>query len=176
MDYSPSTLTELVDIVSKTLTAIFGIIAGVWVYFQYREAKRVRAAETLLKLEDEFRIAAPVFELIEDPIAYKTTVEPALKEALGNGCTMKESLETLSRVDRALRFFYICAVLDGTLRGGVAGRALHRAYYHYIAMLLPEAQKTRPDLLKYTDKYYPRLTLWIKKHKAELTAAREGVG
>ena len=48
----------------------FGVIGGIWVYLQYREATRLRAADTLLKVEEEFRHVLPFFERIEDINTY----------------------------------------------------------------------------------------------------------
>src|SRR6185436_17610559 len=136
-------------------------------------ATRLRAADTLLKVEDEFRAVLPAFERIEILGSYRSEVAPVLSKHLADSPLGDPDLETLVSLDRMLRFLYLCTVLDHTLRGE-SGAALQKAYYYYLGMLLPEELDARPELRDYTQNEYPRLTRWIASHASQLLAFRAG--
>jgi hypothetical protein len=169
--YWPDTLASQVDVFSKIITVTFGIIGGIWVYLQYREATRLRAADTLLKVEEEFRHVLPFFERIEALSAYESQIAPVISGYLAKRRPDEADLQILGELDRMLRFLYLCSVLDHTLRGE-SGTALQKAYYYYLGMLLPEQLSDRPELLAYTRGEYPRLTRWIADHRSKLLAFR----
>jgi hypothetical protein len=118
-------------------------------------------------MEDEFRAVFQTFEKLEIPLAYEREIAPVLQAENRGEVPSDQALKMLIEIDRSLRFLYLCAVLDGILKGK-AGQALRGAYYHYIAILLPEQKSARPELLTYTTKYYPRLTAWIERHAKKL--------
>ncbi len=173
MRFWPDTPAELqalstwVDIAVKLAAAIFAVVGGGWGLKQYFDTSRLRAAESLLKMEEEFRFVFRTFERLEIPTAYTQQIAPILEAEQQGTVPTQPALETLIELDRALRFLYLCVVLDGTLKGN-AGNALRRAYYHYIEILSPDATPPRPALLAYTSRYYPRLTAWIRENKGEL--------
>ena len=177
MPYWPETFATWVDVVTKILTVVFGVAGGFWVLIQYVDSGRLRATEALLKMEEEFRTVFPTFEKLEIPSAYQREIAPVLQSEQTGAAPSKADLEMLIAIDRALRFLYLCVVLEGTLKGK-AGDALRGAYYHYIAILLPEANAVRPELVRYSANYYPRLTAWINLHAPELRnpAASRGSG
>ena len=147
--------------------ALFGLI-------QYVKGNQLRAADTLLKVEEEFRVVLPVLAEIEDLSTYRRVIAPVL-EAEKVKTLDDKSLKKLVDIDRALRFFYFCSVLNESLGVdrvfGVTGGALQRAYYHYLRFLLPNNRDERPELLRYTDNEYKRLTAWIRTHRSELERA-----
>ena len=67
MTFWPDNLTDWVDIATKGLATLFAVIGGGWGLYQYFKGTRLRAAETLLKVEEEFRTVFPIYEEIEDP-------------------------------------------------------------------------------------------------------------
>lgn len=167
MPYWPETFAAWVDVVTKILTVGFGVAGGFWVLVQYVDSGRLRATEALLEMEAEFRTVFLTFEKLEIPSAYQREIAPVLQSEQAGSVPSQPDLEMLIAIDRALRFLYLCVVLEGTLKGK-AGDALRGAYYHYIAILLPEANAVRPELVSYTARYYPRLTTWINLHAPEL--------
>jgi hypothetical protein len=177
MTFFPDDFKTWVDVVTKIVTVFFGLGGGLWALVQYVAAGRIRAAETLLKMEDEFRAVFQTFEKLEIPLAYEREIAPVLQAENRGEVPSDQALKMLIDIDRSLRFLYLCVVLDGTLKGN-AGHALRGAYYHYIAILLPEQKSARPELLTYSTKYYPRLTAWIEIHAAELRklVAPRGLG
>jgi hypothetical protein len=178
MPFWPDNLKDWVDLISKGLATLFGIAGGAWGLHQYVISTRVKAAETLLKVEEEFRVVFPTYEEIEDDSNYQANIKRVLEAEL-NGTLSPVDLAALTRIDRCLRFFYLCCVLNDTLHvdrvfGSKAG-AIERAYYYYIGLLLPEVSDgTRTEFLAYTRRYYPRLTAWVDEHRDQLTEVRRG--
>jgi hypothetical protein len=184
MPFWPHDLDGWVDVVTKSLTSLFAIVAGGWALRQYVRSTRLRAAEILLKVEEEFRIVLPTFGAIEHRPTYESVIKPVLKveneKRKGTvGAELKidaEAVKKLAELDRCFRFLYLCSVLNDALHVDRALRlkagALHRAYYHYFSMLLPDERRDRPDLLAYTDYYYPLLTKWIREHQGGLSDFR----
>jgi len=164
---------KALDLSIKIVTALLALVGGFWGLYQYFQATRLRATEVLLKVEEEFRHVLPVYAQLEDGDAYERSIKPLLK-AVADKRLNDESLARLVVLDRALRFLYFCSLLNDSLRAdralGVKGGALQRAYYHYIALLLPE--NCPEDLLRYTRREYPRLTKWVKDHASELKQIR----
>jgi hypothetical protein len=173
MPFWPNNLTGWVDVVTKGLATLFALIGGGWGLYQYFRSTRIRAAETLLKLEEEFRNVFATYEEIEE--SYREIVKPVL-DAEREGTLDDAGLKKLTQLDRCLRFFYLSSVLNETLRVdsafGVKGGALPRAYYYYLGILLPEERGERPELFAYADCYYPKLTGWIERHAPDLRIAR----
>jgi hypothetical protein len=167
---------DLIDVITKVVATFFAVLGGGLGLYQYFKTTRLKAAETLLKMEEEFRIVLSTYEEIEDDRSYERLIKPVL-EAEGDGGLNDVSLAKLTSLDRCLRFLYLCSVLNETLRVdralGVEGGALRRAYYHYIAILLPEESKQRPELLAYTRREYPQLTAWVKDHASDLRAIQK---
>lgn len=176
MSFWPSNLTDWVDVVTKVLATLFAVIGGGWGLYQYFKSSRLRAAETLLKMEEEFRNVCPIYEVIEDVPSYQKLIRPVLI-AEREGKLDDDGLKKLTQLDRCLRFLYLCSVLNEALRVdrtlGVKGGALSRAYYFYIAILLPEHMQDRPELSAYTQLYYPLLTAWVREHTRDLSTARK---
>lgn len=174
MSFWPNNLIGWVDVVTKALATLFALIGGGWGLYQYYRSTRVRAAETLLKLEEEFRNILPTYEEIEE--SYQNIVKPVL-DAEREGRLDDAGLKKLTQIDRCLRFFYLSCVLNETLRvdgvRGVKGGALPRAYYYYFGILLAEKKKERPELFAYADRYYPTLAGWIERHAVDLGLAIE---
>jgi hypothetical protein len=168
----PPNLVDQVDILSKVATFAFAVIGGIWILIQYREGTRLKAAETLLKVEEEFRNVIPSFERIEILSTYQSEIVPVISAYLDKLPIDETDLQKLIALDRMFRFLYMCSVLDHTMRGE-SGRALQKAYYYYLGMLLPESLSARPELLKYTAGEYPRLTRWVAEHRRQLIAFRD---
>jgi hypothetical protein len=152
------------------------VFGGGWGLYQYFKSTRLKAAETLLKMEEEFRNVLPTYEEIENLPSYQNLIRPVL-HTQGKNSLDGPGLTKLTQIDRCLRFLYLCSVLNDTLRVdralGVEGGALRSAYYYYIGIILREEGVHRPELLAYTDRYYPRLTEWVQRHAPELRAARK---
>ncbi|HEY3158123.1 MAG TPA: hypothetical protein VGJ78_04105 [Vicinamibacterales bacterium] len=164
---------KALDLGIKMVTAFLALVGGFWGLYQYFQATRLRATETLLKVEEEFRVVLPVYAQLEDANTYQQQIKPVL-QAEADRRLNDDSLKKLMALDRALRFLYFCSVLNESLRAdralGVNGGALQRAYYHYIALLLPD--KCPEELLQYTHREYPRLTKWVQEHASELRRIR----
>jgi hypothetical protein len=166
-------LVEWTDVITKGLGTLFTIGAAVWVLFQYIGTTRVRAAEMLLKIEEEFRAVFPTYEAIEIPTTYERIIKPIL-EAERQQTMTDQQVAKLAQIDRCLRFLYLCSVLNDTLGVDRAVRVrngvIRAAYYHYIAILLPKNRTLRPELHDFTTSYYPRLTRWVHEHADQLEA------
>jgi hypothetical protein len=176
MPFYPDNLKDWISVGNDVFTTLFVVFGGGWALYQYVLGTRLKAAETLLKVEEEFRNVFQTYEAIEDSASYQKLIKPVLDAERKNTLDDK-GLEKLGQIDRCLRFLYLCSVLNDTLRVdrifGVKVGVLRSAYYYYIAILLSDERKQRPELLDYTDLYYPRLTEWVHKNEAELRNFRK---
>jgi hypothetical protein len=172
----PDNLKDWVDILTKAVATVFAIAGGAWGLYQYFKGTQLKAAESLLKAEEEFRKVLPTFEEIEDLPTYRTNIKPVL-DARREGRLDTKSLSKLTEIDRALRFLFLCSVLNETLRAdrvfGAKEGALHKAYYYYYGIMLDVEKARRPEFDLYTKRYYPRLTEWVRKHESDLLAVRD---
>lgn len=53
MGFWPLNFKDWVDVVTKILATVFAIAGGGWGLYEYFKGTRLRAAETLLKVEEE---------------------------------------------------------------------------------------------------------------------------
>ena len=154
-----------------TATAVF--VFGILGLRHYQEAQRLKAAEMLLEMEKEYREVLPVCIEFELQGTYESLIKPMLikltNKTLGEGDLTEIQRSKLKELDRALRFFYACSVLNGELK--VEQNVIGRVYYYYLSILADPAQGK--ELSKYVEDYYPRLHEWLKKHKENLAKYKE---
>jgi hypothetical protein len=167
----PETFAEWLGTVSAL--AIIG--GGIWALRTYREGQRVKAAEMLLNMEQEFRVILPTYELIENPGVYNDKIVPMLREVMKGSSLKEEHIKLLGELDRCLRFLFLCSVLNQDL--AVEHNALIRAYHHYVGILaeLADVNNTKNvDLAQYIAKFYPTLCRWTTNNRALLASYRAG--
>lgn len=177
----PQTLADCAQVASGVAVLLGGYLA----LRTYRHGQRLKAAEILMQMEEEFRVTLPAYELIDDMRAYRKELEPVLNRLYEKADLEDGDVPALSDLDRCLRFLFLCAVLNKDL--GVEGNALLRSYYYYAGLL---AQISDPDaaeddetreraremqhLAWYLKKFYPRLCKWVKANRKNLLRLREG--
>ena len=167
----PENLVEWAGLLSAL--AIVG--GGIWALRVYREGQRVKAAEVLLSMEQEFRVILPTYELIENPGVYQSRIVPMLERVMASADLTNSEIKLLSRLDRCLRFLFLCSVLNQDL--AVEQNVLLRAYHHYVDILAEMAEvssKKTPELGEYIKKFYPTLCKWTDVNKDLLAAYRVG--
>ena len=169
----PETFTEWAGITS----AVAIILGGIWAVHTYRRGQRLKAAETLLGMEQEFRVIIPTYELIENPGVYPTKVKPIVQAALQGATLSDDQVKTLAELDRCLRFLFLCSVLSKDL--AVEQHALIRAYCYYVSLLAKVTDKSVQnnvweDLSRYLNEFYPRLCKWIDEYRQPLLVYRGG--
>jgi hypothetical protein len=181
--FLPQTLAEL----AQSVSGVAVVVGGLWALRNYFQTQRLKAAEILMKTEEEFRVILPAYELIDDVRAYKQQLEAVLDRVHDNRPLEPGDLAMLTSLDRCLRFFVFCAVLNKDL--GVEGNALLRSYYYHTALLAeisdPDAvedentrrrARERHRLAWYLAEFYPRLCKWVKANRKNLIRLREGKG
>lgn len=148
-----------------TLTSVLSVVAlttgGLFALKRYRRDVRLRAADLLLKMEEEYRAVVRTcldFEFLD---RYEQIIVPVLKQVEGGSIQRAEDLDTLARLDRCLRFYFLCTVLNADLK--VEETAIARAYYYYVCVLAEPGK--RCELQLYIAKYYVRLDAWMKRHQ-----------
>jgi hypothetical protein len=72
-------------------------------------------------------------------------------------------------LDRCLRFFFLCTVLNADVK--VEETPIARAYYYYVCVLAEPGMRT--ELQSYVRKYYKRFHQWMNKHRECLKGYRE---
>jgi hypothetical protein len=155
-----TTVAQTVGTLSAVLTVLALIVGGWFALKRYRREVRLRAADLLLKMEDEYRIIVRTcldFEFID---LYQRVLVPVLKN-VKHGTMSAPDVEVLAKLDRCLRFFFLCTILHTDLR--VEETAIARAYYYYVCVLA-EPDK-RIELQEYIAKYYVRLDAWMARHQ-----------
>jgi len=154
-NFWPNSLLDIISI----FTGLFVIVGGVMALVRYRNAVKLQGADILLRMEDEFRELLPILDDIESEYSYRVKVSPVLAKFLENQVLTNEEREIIKDIDRCLRFFYLCSVMNDDL--SIDNGSLSKAYYHYMDELV---SNSHPELKTYVYKYYPRLFSWIKKH------------
>jgi len=164
--FDPEWLSGIGEIMTALAVLGFGF-AGLR---QYKEGQRLDAAELLLKMEKEFRLIFDTCNEIELESTYQKNVQPLLKK-LNDGTYATLSLldgerVLMKRLDRALRFFYVCTILHDELRvdEGVVGRA----YYYWLGIFVH-----RKELHDYVKRDYKRLAQWLEENQARLEIYRQ---
>lgn len=167
--FLPETLVEWAGLLSAAAI----LAGGIWALRSYREAQRLKASEILLSMEQEFRIVLSTYELIENPGVYETRIKPLLQKVMKSSDLTNDEIESLSKLDRCLRFLFLCSVLNRDL--AVEHNALMRAYYHYVSVVAKMTSAEPPDeLAKYIKQFYPSLCTWIAAHQQLLENYRAG--
>lgn len=167
----PETFVEWSGLVS----AIAVIVGAIWALRSYREAQRIKAAEVLLKMEEEFRTILPIYELIENPGVYEAKTRKMLAEVMKGSDLSADKIKELADLDRCLRFLFLCSVLNRDL--AVEQNVLFRAYYHYVnvlAKLIEKETKDASGLAAYLKEFYPTLSKWTNENKDLLVRYRSG--
>ena len=158
MDWIMTTgVAQTIGVAVAVLLAIALTAVCAFALLQYRRDVRLRAADILLRMEAEYRTILPTCLDVESPSRYQTVVAPVLRNALSGGATGAEDAKILARLERCLRFFFLCTVLDSDLH--VGENAIAGAYYHYFGVLANPGP--RQELQLYIKKYYPRLDKWM---------------
>jgi hypothetical protein len=154
---------------SALVTVLAVVIGGRFALLRYRRDVRLRAAELLLKMEDEYRKILPTCIDFEHTERYERLLVPVLRERSAGNLYTDSSVEVLLRLDRCLRFFFLCTVLNADLR--VEETVIARAYYYYLAYLAQAQGRT--ELQAYVKSEYPRLSSWIERNRAALDVYRQ---
>jgi hypothetical protein len=141
---------------SALLTFLAILIGGIVGLKRYRRQIKLRAAEMMLKMESEFRHVAPVCLQIELPNFYESKWDPLLKKLNTNGHLTDDEATKVLELDRCLRFFFICTVLQSL---EIEQKAVIRAYYFYLNLLRHSTE--RHELSVYLKSSYPRLSRWL---------------
>lgn len=159
-------LGELLEGIASSATFVAVLVAG-WVGLKrYTRQLRLRAADIMLRMEPEHRkILATCIELELD-CSYETW-KPILTLANEQRTIEGDGRLKVAELDRCLRFFYACTVLDHL---GVEEIAIVRAYYFYFLMV---ADPRKGELRTYIAQYYPRLSEWLETNRLFLEYFRD---
>jgi len=144
----------------SSLTFLAVLLGGVVGLRRYLRELRLKAAELLLvQLEPEHRKILPTCVTIEFDAPYEALAVVLKKSNEERKDMTEDDQKTIAKVDRCLRFFYTCTVMDSL---GVEQDAIVRAYYFYFLLLL---KTPREDLHTYIRTGYPRLWQWLSEHE-----------
>lgn len=156
-----ATIAQSIGTLSAAVTVLALVVGGGFALARYFRELRLHAADLLLKMEEEYRIIVRTCLDFEYPDRYQQIIVPLLKKVENKTVASAEDIETLVRLDRCLRFFFLCTVLNADLK--VEETAVARAYYFYVC-LLGEPGK-RCELQRYIATDYVRLNAWMKRHR-----------
>ena len=145
MSFTTDLLSSL-GAVSVGVAALYTAVAGLR---SYRDGLQVRLVENLLDVEADFeRIHDTVAEL-EDDSLYIQTIKPILIKEKADDRLNADELNTLRRVDRVLRFFYLLRVRTRIMR---SEQDLVNVYIYYFHCITEE--RNRIEMRRYVQEYY----------------------
>lgn len=131
---------------------------GVYALMMFRTSNRAKAAEVMLKLEEEYRKHIDVLLLIENQVAYRSRIAPLLEKVEGDpGADLSaEEFDLLKRIESALRHFFSAyfARCLGTDLG-----MTERAYGYYLRYL---RRTDRAELSGYVQRNWRALHFWAE--------------
>lgn len=154
---------------TSVATVLALAVGGLFALTRYYREGKLRAAELLLNMEHEHRAILPTCLDLEFLPRYERIFVPViLKVELGR-IESDEDRDTLVKLDRCLRFFFVCTLLSSDL--DVEKTAISRAYYYYVC-LLAESDR-RQELRTYIARYYKRLDAWMMRHQRCLDEYRK---
>jgi len=174
--FDPEWLTGIGELATAVAVIVFGVL-GLREYRDgtkhYREGQRLKAADMLLEMEKEYREILPVCIEFELAKTYEALIKPILTQIAAKTFDAAEldegQVKKLKELDRALRFFYACSVLNGELQ--VEQNVIGRVYYYYLSILADPDQGK--ELSVYVGKYYPRLHDWLVHHRTHLVCYKK---
>lgn len=155
MAFWPDDLTGWTDALQGVAVAA----GGLWAVRTFASAQRQKAAQILLEVEREFREVRPTCDRVTSAETYDAFYRPCLARLAAREPLDDQGLERRDELDRALRFFYFCCVLNSRLDVDLA--TLKDAYYFYLREFVDA--ETRPELRSYVEEWYPRLFAWIRR-------------
>lgn len=135
---------------------IVTVSGGIYALLMFRTSNRAKAAEVMLKLEEEYRKHIDILLLIENETTYRDRIEPLLDrvERERDVVLSNEDFDLLKRLESALRHFYSAyfAKCLGTDLG-----MTERAYGYYLRYL---SRSDRAQLRDYVSRNWPSLSFW----------------
>lgn len=154
-------IAQTLGTLSALVTVLALMVGAGFALQRYHREVRLHAADLLLKMEEEYRIVVRTcldFEFID---RYQQTIVPVLKKVESGTMQASEDIDMLAKLDRCLRFFFLCTVLNADLK--VEETAIARAYYYYVCVLAEPGK--RAELQRYIRDYFARLDAWMKRHQ-----------
>jgi hypothetical protein len=162
-------LAQTVGTLSAVITVLALMVGGRFALKRYRREVLLRAADLLLQMEEEYRIIVRTCLEFEFLQTYQRTILPVLQKVQTGTLSAPEDIEMLHKLDRCLRFFFLCTVLSSDLQ--VEETAIARSYYFYLSILAEPGK--RVELQQYLSRNYKRLDAWMKRHRDCLDRYRE---
>lgn len=161
MNFWPETLVGWASV----LQALGLLGAALWALYTFRKQLKLRAADILMQVEEEFRKIQPTLERLDNLRTYQETFQSTLSKVVTTGLPSLDDPEVsiLFEIDKCLRFFYFCTTLNRYL--GVDQGVLAKAYYYYLRALADD--KNRPELYEYMRISYPTLFAWTQRSSVQ---------
>ncbi|MCB0713167.1 MAG: hypothetical protein KDD67_12625 [Ignavibacteriae bacterium] len=127
----------------------------------FRRNNRIKAAEILLKIEDEYKVHVQTFFEVEYSPSYMRKYYPALQMPTS---LSDEGIEALTQLEKALQFLYVC---ESVRRLGIDNGAIDRLCQYHIGILAGNNEDRR-DLKEYVKKYWPSIWNWNQSRSYSL--------
>ena len=131
------------------------IVAGLWGIVTFNRNNRIKAAEILISLEKEYSTHIQTFLQLEYIYHYENIYETPIDITLKGGRLNAEDSEVIDKVDKALRYLFVCA---NVRRLSVDSGSIDRLCAYYLAVVVNEEK--RPGLCKYVKYYWPTIYFW----------------
>ena len=147
------------DTLAEWFTTVAVVVGAPWALITFRRNNRIKAAELMLKLEDECKQCLETLLKIEYLPDYKATFKAALAAAgpTGRGRVTATQSTAINNVEKVLRHFHACYHIR---RLGVDAGALDRAYSYYLSMCISD---DRAELRSYIKYFWPNVFFWAER-------------
>lgn len=144
---------------AEWITILAVVVGAPWALVTFRRNNRIKAAELLLKLEDECHQCLPTLLRLEYLTDYKAIYKEALAASIHSGSTQYTRAQStaINDVEKVLRHFHACYHVR---RLGVDAGALDRTYSYYLKMCVSDQ---RFDLRDYIKHFWPNVFFWAQR-------------
>ncbi|MGE3800597.1 MAG: hypothetical protein AB7H80_06220 [Candidatus Kapaibacterium sp.] len=147
------TLFEFITQNPQAAALIPSVLVALLAISTFRRNNKIKAAEILLKIEDEYKMHVQTFFEIEYSSSYLEKYRPALQKP--SRLSSKE-IEAITKLEKALQFLYVC---ESVRRLGIDNGSIDRLCQYHLNILSAE-EEDRSELKAYVEKYWPSIRSW----------------
>lgn len=135
------------------------IISAFWAVVSFRRNNKIKAAEILIEIEQEYGKHIPTLLQIEYEADYKRIYKEALRKSIEDNPPNYKRCESIAidRLEAVLRHFYVCAAIR---RLSVDSGTIDRMHAWYLHILVEDMKHERPELQMYIKHFWPSIYLW----------------
>jgi len=148
-----ATSKETIETWGTIITTIALLVSAIWGYFLFRKNNKIRAADLLIKLEDDYRKHIPVLLRVEYAID-KELVDSIIKVYAHQPLFPKED-KLIEEFESCLRFLYQTYILH---RKKLDLALFNQAHIYYLYKI---CNGEKSQINRYIKDYWPSIYRWF---------------